>query len=101
MQSPGSSAACRTSPRTPNGLPAAGTLLFFYDDGQVDEVYVGPTDPGTRDGARVMYVPPGTPTAGGHAAAIQDAVENDIARMVPADVPFDDPRWDAEFTWQC
>jgi uncharacterized protein YwqG len=33
---------------------------------------------------------------GGHAAAIQDAVENDITRMVLEDVPFDDQRWLAE-----
>ncbi|WP_100444429.1 YwqG family protein [Glycomyces xiaoerkulensis] len=44
-------------------LPESGHLLYFYFDGQVDggvEV-VGPWEPGTQSGARVLYVPDGTP----------------------------------------
>ncbi|MCH7230336.1 DUF1963 domain-containing protein [Glycomyces sp. L485] len=40
-------------------LPEDGRLLFFYFDGQVDdgEETVGAFEPGTRGGARVLYVP--------------------------------------------
>ncbi|WP_460544478.1 YwqG family protein [Glycomyces halotolerans] len=43
-------------------LPADGTLLFFYFDGQVDDgaAVVGAFEPGTQAGARVLYVPAGT-----------------------------------------
>ncbi|KNB53276.1 YwqG family protein [Streptomyces caatingaensis] len=42
-------------------LPADGTLAFFFFDGQVDdgEAVVAPDDPGSRAGARVLYVPEG------------------------------------------
>jgi len=45
-------------------LPTEGTLLFFYWDGQVDDgdTVVGTWEPETQEGARVIYVPPGTPT---------------------------------------
>jgi uncharacterized protein YwqG len=46
-------------------LPADGTLLFFYFDGQVDEndTMVFYTDVSTQAGAAVLYVPADTPTA--------------------------------------
>ncbi|WP_460497427.1 YwqG family protein [Glycomyces tarimensis] len=42
-------------------LPQAGRLLFFYFDGQVDDgaEIVGAFQRGTRDGARVLYIPAG------------------------------------------
>jgi uncharacterized protein YwqG len=42
-------------------LPASGTLLFFYFDGQYDnyQATVGYWDPDTLAGARTMYVGPG------------------------------------------
>ncbi|MFJ9938201.1 YwqG family protein [Streptomyces virginiae] len=45
-------------------LPASGTLLFFLFDGRLDgdDCMVHPEDPGTRPGARVLFVPAGTPT---------------------------------------
>lgn len=45
-------------------LPEAGRLLFFYFDGQVDggEEIVGVLEPGTEQGARVLYLPEGTAT---------------------------------------
>lgn len=44
-------------------LPAAGTLMFFYFDGQYDngETTVGYWDPRTSAGARTLYVDPGEP----------------------------------------
>ncbi|MFF8288904.1 YwqG family protein [Streptomyces sp. NPDC016309] len=46
-------------------LPAGGTLLFFYFDGQLDdgEAVVTPDEPDTWAGARVLYVPAGVPVA--------------------------------------
>lgn len=38
-------------------LPESGRLLFFYFDGE--EALVGVSEPGTRGGARVLYVPAG------------------------------------------
>ncbi|MEC4575621.1 hypothetical protein [Streptomyces virginiae] len=45
-------------------LPASGTLLFSLFDGRLDgdDCMVHPEDPGTRPGARVLFVPAGTPT---------------------------------------
>ncbi|GII55652.1 hypothetical protein Pth03_40410 [Planotetraspora thailandica] len=47
------------------GLPADGVLSFFYFDGQIDDgdTIVGPWDPGTQAGARVLYVPAGVETS--------------------------------------
>ncbi|MEU2610473.1 YwqG family protein [Micromonospora sp. NPDC007271] len=44
-------------------LPRAGSLLFFYFDGQVDdgENVIGYWDPDSARGARVVFVPPGAP----------------------------------------
>lgn len=44
-------------------LPTAGTLLFFYFDGQADnfETWVNPSVADSRPGARVLYIPAGTP----------------------------------------
>ncbi|MFD9791094.1 YwqG family protein [Streptomyces sp. NPDC059070] len=44
-------------------LPADGSLLFFYFDGQIDagDAYVSPGEPDTWAGARLVYVPAGTP----------------------------------------
>ena len=43
-------------------FPRDGTLLFFYFDGQADEdAFVSVDDPETRAGARVLYIPEGTP----------------------------------------
>lgn len=43
-------------------FPRAGTLLFFYFDGQVDEdVFVSVDDPDTWAGAQVLYIPESTP----------------------------------------
>ncbi|MFI1331133.1 YwqG family protein [Streptomyces sp. NPDC020845] len=44
-------------------LPADGTLLFFYFDGQADEYesWVNPSNPESRPGSRILYVPAGTP----------------------------------------
>ncbi|GAA4571005.1 YwqG family protein [Planotetraspora kaengkrachanensis] len=41
------------------GVPSGGVLSFFYFDGQIDdgEEIVGPWDPATQAGARVLYVP--------------------------------------------
>ncbi|MBO0652978.1 DUF1963 domain-containing protein [Streptomyces triculaminicus] len=46
-------------------LPADGTLNFFYFDGQIDDgdALVNPGEPETLAGARIIYVPAGTPTA--------------------------------------
>lgn len=44
-------------------LPADGTLLFFYYDAEEDDDLVTPDDPLTWAGARVLYVPAGTPVA--------------------------------------
>lgn len=43
-------------------LPAAGTLLFFYFDGQVDdhEAWVHPSVPESRPGTRVLHIPAGS-----------------------------------------
>ncbi|GAA0912348.1 DUF1963 domain-containing protein [Virgisporangium aurantiacum] len=43
-------------------LPTDGTLLFFCHDRQVEpELFVDTSFPGTQAGARVVYVPEGTP----------------------------------------
>ncbi|MEI5519581.1 DUF1963 domain-containing protein [Streptomyces brasiliscabiei] len=43
-------------------FPWEGTPLFLYSDGQADEeAFVSVDDPETRAGARVLYVPEGTP----------------------------------------
>ncbi|MEU7646194.1 YwqG family protein [Streptomyces huasconensis] len=44
-------------------FPASGTLSFFYFDGQLDdgETVVDPADAETQAGARIVYVPAGTP----------------------------------------
>ncbi|GAA4578193.1 hypothetical protein GCM10023194_00440 [Planotetraspora phitsanulokensis] len=46
-------------PADPGGPPPDGVLSFFYFDGQIDdgEEIVGPWDPATQAGARVLYVP--------------------------------------------
>lgn len=46
-------------------LPADGSLLFFYFDGQIDDgaAYVAADEPDTWAGARVVYVPAGVPVA--------------------------------------
>ncbi|MER5783426.1 YwqG family protein [Streptomyces mobaraensis] len=46
-------------------LPADGTLSFFYFDGRIDDglEVVDPGDPETQAGARVVYVPAGTPVS--------------------------------------
>lgn len=46
-------------------LPADGTLSFFYFDGQLDDgcAVVHPGEPASWAGARVLYVPAGTPVA--------------------------------------
>lgn len=54
---------CAALPSVPGlALPVAGTLLFFYFDGQYDDcdalVYCG--DPASKAGATVVYVPDGT-----------------------------------------
>jgi len=50
-------------------LPHAGTLLFFYFDGQYDshQTTVGFWEPATLAGARVLHVGPGEATSHGHA----------------------------------
>ncbi|MER7763181.1 YwqG family protein [Streptomyces sp. NPDC097619] len=44
-------------------LPRSGTLLFFHFDGRVDggDAFVNPSDPETRPGAQVLFVPAGIP----------------------------------------
>jgi uncharacterized protein DUF1963 len=46
-------------------LPGAGTLLFFYFDGQCDngQTTVGVWDPSTLAGARVLHIGPGEQTS--------------------------------------
>jgi|SRR2546423_4963159 len=41
-------------------FPRDGTLLFFYFDGQVGEVFVSVDDPQTPAGAEVLYIPENT-----------------------------------------
>lgn len=59
-------AALPTAGRSP-GFPPDGTLLFFYFDGRVESdgddgpAFVSIYDPATWVGARVLYVPEGTP----------------------------------------
>lgn len=54
-------------------LPADGTLLFFYFDGQIRRSggylwgWVHPDAPGSGPGSRVLYVPAGTPLSPGRA----------------------------------
>ncbi|MFB4313440.1 YwqG family protein [Actinomadura sp. 21ATH] len=54
---------CGRLPATGLPLPADGALLFFYFDGQADghESWVHPSEPASRPGSRVLYVPAGTP----------------------------------------
>ncbi|GAA2593316.1 YwqG family protein [Actinomadura fulvescens] len=49
--------------RTGLPLPTSGTLLFFYFDGQADnyQSWVSPSEPESRPGSRILYVPAGTP----------------------------------------
>jgi uncharacterized protein YwqG len=55
---------CAQLPPLDLPLPDAGSLLFFYYDGQTDEdIVIGTWEPETQAGARVLYIPPGTPTA--------------------------------------
>ncbi|MEO3822936.1 YwqG family protein [Actinomadura sp. B10D3] len=44
-------------------LPASGTLLFFYFDGQADnyQSWVHPSEPESQPGSRVLNIPAGTP----------------------------------------
>jgi hypothetical protein len=46
-------------------LPDDGMLLFFYFDGQIDdgEALVLASDPDSRPGSRVLYIPAGTPVS--------------------------------------
>ncbi|WP_246126809.1 YwqG family protein [Embleya hyalina] len=61
-------AALPAAGRAP-GFPCDGTLLFFYFDGRVDSdgddepAFVSIHDPATWVGARVLYVPEGTPVS--------------------------------------
>lgn len=57
--------AALTSVQLDVTLPQAGTLLFFYFDGQYDNhaATVGCWDPATLAGARVLYVRPGEATS--------------------------------------
>ncbi|WP_026923580.1 YwqG family protein [Glycomyces arizonensis] len=50
-------------------LPEDGRLLFFYFDGQVEGAAVGALSPGTQGGARVLYLPPGSPVEARQAPA--------------------------------
>ncbi|MFJ6723974.1 DUF1963 domain-containing protein [Streptomyces sp. NPDC091281] len=60
------SVRCDALPRAglPEAFPTAGTLLFFHFDSRADEdAFVSVDDPESWAGARVVYVPQGTPVA--------------------------------------
>lgn len=80
-------------------LPDAGTLLFFYCDGQVDDgqTIVGTWDPDTQAGARVIYVPPGTPTV---EATTPEELEPYPAVSLTARLAATEPAWDHPATRQ-
>jgi uncharacterized protein YwqG len=86
---------CAHLPALDIALPDAGTLLFFYWDGQVDEgeTTVGTWEPETQEGARVVYVPPGTPTT--EATTPEDLEPYPVvplaARLVGSEPGYDHP----------
>ncbi|MEO3799079.1 YwqG family protein [Nonomuraea sp. B1E8] len=49
--------------KTGLALPVGGTLMFFYFDGQADDYqsWVHPSQPESRPGSRILYIPAGTP----------------------------------------
>lgn len=53
---------CALLPRIDFPLPEAGVLQFFFFDGQIDggSTIVNGSLPETRDGSRVVFIPPGT-----------------------------------------
>lgn len=96
-------------------LPQAGTLLFFYFDGQYGnrETTVGFWEPATLAGARVLHVGPGetaSPRAcpaginpyqrvevGGYAAPVQGPVEYEVViAALGGGIRGDDPHVRAE-----
>ncbi|WP_199036601.1 YwqG family protein [Glycomyces salinus] len=66
-------------------LPEAGSLLFFYFDGQADDhdAVVGAFVPGTQDGARVVYVPAGAATERRSAPAPLKPYRRQLLRAEP------------------
>ncbi|WP_436844827.1 YwqG family protein [Streptomyces roseoverticillatus] len=96
-------------------LPSDGTLAFFYFDGQVDDgcAMVSPYEPGTWAGARVLYVPAGSPVTRRTAPeGIQPYPEVMLTARVETTAPYlwhpavyrefapmpdDHPLWDDEF----
>ncbi|MEU9982883.1 YwqG family protein [Streptomyces sp. NPDC050856] len=72
-------------------LPAEGTLAFFYFDGQLDggSAVVAPDEPDTWAGARVLYVPAGTPVARRAAPEdIEPYAEVPLTARVEATAPY-------------
>lgn len=79
-------------------LPVGGTLLFFCHDRQVEhELFVDMAFPTTQAGARVVYVPAGTPV---RPRAIPEPLRGHPARPLYAvpqvsAMPWEHPQWRA------
>jgi uncharacterized protein YwqG len=79
-------------------LPATGTLLFFYFDGQLDDGYevVTAFDEETQPGARVLYVPEGVPVVERTAPVTEGTgIRPHTEQVLAADLFVSAPAYDA------